>query len=586
VLSSGATRPWPRRKPLPPADQLSPLPVLLYNSLAMQTNYLPFLVLAVLLTSPILGDVSPARISFVEGTAAVAHAGEEEWAEAGLNLPIYEGDRLVLQEDSRAELEFDDGSFLRLGPNSDLTFRRFAGDGMEFKLMLGTIILRAASAAWTVYTDPLAVALREPGLYRLDVDEEASMRLVVRKGRADVSGTLSTSVRGGQSLSVEVPGQHWISQTYLKDEFDFWSDRRDARTVARQSAAQLGGHYAGLHELDRYGDWGYHASYGVVWWPHVAYGWSPFRMGRWVHYSRWGWTWISHEPWGWLPYHRGRWAYLDSFGRWCWVPGYLNTWSPAVAHFYFGKGFVGWAPRTPDNHWASAAAGGSFGRGLGRAGFSMVREEDFARGVIPDNRFVQPTSDLLSALTPGMPVVRAGQSRGMGVPPAPNQPPGGRVGRAAGSPAVSNSSVPASGPNIVRIPRESATPSRAVRVGSGVLTLDSSGNQSAPGMSPPNRFGSRPVNSRLDRGAGPDSGAAAAGPVMRSPSRGVPSGGTVVPGHERRMPFRTAAPGVRQSSPSRTASPAGRGVSRITVPQAPARPNTVLPRMENSRRAR
>jgi hypothetical protein len=535
--------------------RLLDLMLLLYNRVAMEKHFLPWVTLTVLVTFPLLGDVAPGRVSVVEGTAAVAYAGEEEWFEAGLNLPIYEADRLVLQEDSRIELEFDEGSFLRLGPKADVTVRRFAADGMDLEVLLGAVILRTTSAGWSVQTADLSLDLREPGLYRLDVDEAGGVRIAVRKGAAHVSGKMSAAVGAGQALAFQDPGRHWISQTYVKDEFDFWSDRRDARTVARQSAAQLGGSYGGVHELDRHGDWGYHAPYGMVWWPHVGLGWSPFRVGRWVHFSRWGWTWISHEPWGWLPYHRGRWAYVDSFARWCWVPGHFSTWSPAVVHFYFGKGHVGWAPRTPDGHWVGA----ELGRGIARTGFSLVREEDFARGVIQENRFVRPTPDLLSSLS-----------------------------RRAASPGVSTG-----GPTVTQIPRESPGLSRAGRAGSGVMVAPGVvGSPTAPANPNSGRFGARTAHPRIDRSSGQESGqtgvgAPAGGPAVRSPGR------TAVPRYESgRLPSRSA-PGVRQSSPSpRVQSPApptNRAHGRIAVPQGAGRSNSSgagQQRMQNTRRAR
>jgi hypothetical protein len=559
--------------------------LLLYNSFAMLKRFLPLIVLAVLLTFPLSGEVSPARVGFVEGTAALSHAGEEEWLEAVLNLPVFEGDRLVLQEDSRVEVEFDEGSFLRLGPNTDLTIRRFTAEGLEIELMLGAVILRAASPGWTLHGGELTMAIGEPGLYRLDADEAGGVHFAVRRGAAEVSGVLSASLGGGQALSYEDPERHWISQTYVKDDLDFWSDRRDARTVARHSAAQLGGHYAGVHELDRHGDWGYHAPYGLVWWPHVGYGWGPFRTGRWVHFSRWGWTWVSHEPWGWLPFHRGHWAFVPSFGRWCWVPGRLTHWSPAAVHFFFGKGFVGWAPRTLGVHWAGGA-GGAFGRGIGRTGFSLVREEDFARGVIPENRFVRPNSDLLAGLSPGSPVFRAGQGRGPAVQPPPalsSRPLGGRAGRVTTSPGDSSA-----GPNVIRIPGRTAETPRAGRTGSRIASPPGSvGVQSAPGISGPGRLGSRQAGPRFDRGGrAVQSDSPAAGPAMRSPSRGAPSSGTTVVGSRSGRGAAGGNPALRQGSPART-SPSGRDAGRIAVPRSSSGSGlSGGARMQNSRRTR
>jgi hypothetical protein len=94
--------------------------------------------------------------------------------------------------------------------------------------------------------------------------------------------------------------------------------------------------------LSPYGSWGDDPQYGRIWRPAVAYGWQPYVDGQWV-WSPYGWTWVSYEPWAWT-FHYGRWVYVSAFG-WSWVPGYV--WGPAWVDWYWGDGFVGWAPLSP-----------------------------------------------------------------------------------------------------------------------------------------------------------------------------------------------------------------------------------------------
>ena len=94
--------------------------------------------------------------------------------------------------------------------------------------------------------------------------------------------------------------------------------------------------------LEPYGTWGDDPQYGVIWHPAVPYGWRPYVEGHWV-WSPYGWTWVSYEPWAWT-FHYGRWVYVSAFG-WSWVPGYV--WGPAWVDWYWGDGFVGWAPLSP-----------------------------------------------------------------------------------------------------------------------------------------------------------------------------------------------------------------------------------------------
>lgn len=94
--------------------------------------------------------------------------------------------------------------------------------------------------------------------------------------------------------------------------------------------------------LAPYGRWASDPDYGQVWIPQVAYGWRPYSDGSW-EWSDYGWTWVSGEPWAWT-FHYGRWFYRPLFG-WCWLPG--TAWGPAWVDWYYGDGFIGWAPLPP-----------------------------------------------------------------------------------------------------------------------------------------------------------------------------------------------------------------------------------------------
>ena len=95
-------------------------------------------------------------------------------------------------------------------------------------------------------------------------------------------------------------------------------------------------------ELGSYGDWHDVPDYGVVWRPTYISGWQPYMDGYWA-WTSYGWTWVSYEPWAWT-LHYGRWMTLPAYG-WVWVPG--TVWGPAWVDWYWGAGYVGWAPLSP-----------------------------------------------------------------------------------------------------------------------------------------------------------------------------------------------------------------------------------------------
>jgi hypothetical protein len=99
----------------------------------------------------------PAHVSFVEGTAMVAHDGE--WEAAVINLPLVEGDR-VRTTAGRAQLLFPDGTAIDIDPYSEIEFVTAA----QVRVSAGSIERQAAggvdAAAAAYLPAPQACARR------------------------------------------------------------------------------------------------------------------------------------------------------------------------------------------------------------------------------------------------------------------------------------------------------------------------------------------------------------------------------------------------------------------------------------------
>ena len=295
----------------------------------------------------------PPRISHIEGGISYESAGDVDWTKATVNLPLFRGDRLYAKPDSRAEVEFGYYSFLRMSENTDVVFNHISEKAVSINLALGSIIIRSGkSFHMDVQTRVGMVQLKNRGLYRIDTDESGITRIVVRKGRAEViEGGEKLKIKEGQMSTIGGdPSLHQAAFSDYDDDFDMWSSRRDALYASSESIEYVGGHYPGAYTLDNYGYWRTYSGLGRVWVPRVGVGWTPYRSGLWLNFSV-GWTWLSYEPWGWLPYHHGYWHYYEPYGHWCWSPGFyggytsFGAWSPHLVNFYYGGGYVGWAPR-------------------------------------------------------------------------------------------------------------------------------------------------------------------------------------------------------------------------------------------------
>jgi hypothetical protein len=360
-----------------------------------------------------------ARISLIEGDVSYQRGGSDgddkntDWFDATVNLPLDEKDQVYSGKNGRAEVQFNGKTLARVDRDTNLRIVQFNTSTLQLAQSIGTATFRVDSLdrrQFQVYDvksgsidDPLyfevdtpavAITFLKEGLYRLNVRDDGTTELIVRKGQAEVYnqelGTIP--VKSGRRIIIEGHGAgfYQIAKLEDKDNWDRWNDRRDDDLFARlnnRSSQYVPASVAGAYDLDAYGDWIDTPEYGRVWSPRgVAAGWAPYRSGYWRWYGGWGWTWVSSEPWGWAPYHYGRWTYWRS--RWCWTP-FINIgvgrvgvgfwdWSPHLVAFvgwggggynrgyrdgYWdgyrdGRGWLGWCPLGVGERWG----GGYYGR--------------------------------------------------------------------------------------------------------------------------------------------------------------------------------------------------------------------------------
>src|SRR5664279_2364658 len=117
----------------------------------LPTNCAKTLAVTVLLVTSFLGVSASAeskarivRLSEVQGTVQIDRAAADGFEKAFINLPVVEGSKLKTGKDGRAEVEFEDGSALRLAPNSEVNFVHLAlgDDGQKLstvQLVSGTV---------------------------------------------------------------------------------------------------------------------------------------------------------------------------------------------------------------------------------------------------------------------------------------------------------------------------------------------------------------------------------------------------------------------------------------------------------------
>jgi len=420
------------------------------------------------------------RLSLINGFVGVTRDDSGQPVTASINQPLVTTDRVITGEGSRAEIQFDPGSMIRLASNTevrmgDLQYRHYL-----VQISQGTTLFRVlqdTDARIEISTPSVSVSPLRAGIYRVTVRPDGSSEITVRAGEAELnSPSGSERLPAGQTMLSRGPVNNPEFRSVAAipyDEWDRWNADRDrffeqAPDVSRYAGPDI----EGAQELANYGRWVWDPAYGYVWTPaNEPPDWAPYRDGRWEGVDYYGWSWVGNEPWGWAPYHYGNW-YRASFG-WAWYPGAIGLrhyWRPALVGFFgfgspgfgvslgFGYGNVGWVPLAPFERYRPWYGWGyDGGRNLAivnntnitnvyrnarfRGAVTGLRAGDFGRVSVGRNAFVRPNSADLA---------RAGVVSG-GTPFAPSRNVSARTYGAAGAARFNNPRSSDRSGNVIRL---------------------------------------------------------------------------------------------------------------------------------------
>lgn len=301
------------------------------------------------------GPVRLARFAAVRGNVTWRADDTMSWSQASNNMPLRQGGQIWVTNGGRAEVQFDDGSVLRLGNGALVTlnvlYSDAEGEFTQITLRDGLATIKARHAHSIYQVDTPLVSIKTTGPSRVRVGVANGVELAIQQGEATIEGAQGKQrLNTGDYLDLrDADSRYEVSNVPGPDNWDRWNDRQDR---------SLEGDYQSNHylppnislvagDLDSYGSWHNDAHYGEVWCPQVVDSdWRPYHDGHWTWVSPFGWTWVSSEPWGWAPYHYGSWIH-QPYG-WAWCPGPAQQyWCPAVVHFCETDSRVIWAPLAP-----------------------------------------------------------------------------------------------------------------------------------------------------------------------------------------------------------------------------------------------
>lgn len=336
----------------------------------MSTRFLPALSLLAIcslisLPASATSQVRIVRLSDVHGTVQINKSGQTAFEPAFLNLPITQGTQLKTGADGRAEVEFEDGSSLRLGPDSAVTFTSLTladsgtrnsainlAEGIAYLNWLGKDEVSLKFSHETVDLDHAAH-------FRV-VDASDAASLAVFKGPVDIDapdGKLTLEKHKTATFQHADNDKAKVTDKVEEAQMDSWdkdaTSYHDQYAKVKNDSSPYG---YGLSDLNYYGAFSNVAGYGMMWQPFfTGVGWDPFMDGAWGFYPGMGYMYASAYPWGWLPYRYGNWMFVPSMG-WMWQPGMWNSWN-AIPHYTAAAGVPVHAPVPPTGTTKTVAVG-------------------------------------------------------------------------------------------------------------------------------------------------------------------------------------------------------------------------------------
>lgn len=288
-----------------------------------------------MLVSPAVADSQAriVRLSDVQGSVQIDKNTGMGFENAFLNLPITQGTQLRTRENGRAEIEFEDGSTLRVIPNTTVQFSTLSLSDSGQRISEVNLVEGMAYVNWlgkdalTLNFSSEQITLNHSAHFRIDTSTEAA-NLAVFKGDVEVEGPAGKVIVAKNRTATFDHADNdksTLANNVVEAPLDSWDKESIAYhdQYAKNNSSPYG---YGSSDLNYYGAYSNVPGYGMMWQPYfTGVGWSPFMDGAWGWYPGFGYMFASAYPWGWLPYRYGNWMFIPAYG-WMWQPGGWNSW--------------------------------------------------------------------------------------------------------------------------------------------------------------------------------------------------------------------------------------------------------------------
>ncbi|MBN2345981.1 MAG: FecR domain-containing protein [Candidatus Aminicenantes bacterium] len=347
---------------------------------AMAWKFIPFLTALVFLGGTTLeaGEPVYGHVSFVDNEATVLRADGTE-ARAVVNMPLTTGDAVATSAGGRCELQFANGTVVRLDTGSRLRLTTLRAPSLTSSWEITTLELEEGQLyalpqtysreMFQVVTPNATVRLKSRALATIRIDGGGTSffsdagRFKVLFG-ADARSLKQIKVTPGRPAAIG--GDHALRDRVQGRglEFRAWNEYVDRHFkelhhgVSKVPPKLKFGNTALTYWAEKWsslvGEWIYDDIFGYVWRPaddRFVFSDRPFFHADFVRIDGQLFL-VPQQPWGWVPAHMGTWVWLKR--GWTWIPG--DWFHPGIVdfhgsyvfptfHFYWNLFYKSWYPR-------------------------------------------------------------------------------------------------------------------------------------------------------------------------------------------------------------------------------------------------
>ncbi len=318
------------------------------------------------------GHISYSEVKHDGKDPQVFREGEQAGEVATLNLPLLPGDTIWTTDSRRCEIQFDNGTIIRLDLNTELKIETILAQSLSSREKMSNLLLRRGGIyvlykkydsreTFQIITPNSAVKLNHNTVASIQITDEGQTAVQVKRGKAwalfgpDEIHLQQKKINQLERLTISRDNQTQL-ETYISDlEFERWNEMMNENflelhegksflpePILRYPKSII---YFAQKFSNLYGEWVWDNLYGYVWVPYYNKyfpwgGWSPYIYGKWREING-QLFWVPEEPWGWVPYHLGLWIWDKKLG-WIWLPG--SVFAPSWTSWDYFMGYYCWRP--------------------------------------------------------------------------------------------------------------------------------------------------------------------------------------------------------------------------------------------------